>query len=141
MNRLGFLVLAVVTIALGLWSRREGWPDFVYQYVGDVLYATMAYFLCGFLLGSGVAAAKRTKLALAFCFAIELSQLWQDQPLTWLRSFQLGRLVLGQGFLWSDLACYAAGCLVGLATERLILGSPCQRTERNNQASESKGGN
>ena len=34
-----------------------------------------------------------------------------------LRATLFGRLVLGQGFLWSDLVCYAAGIAIGVVAE------------------------
>lgn len=37
-----------------------------------------------------------------------------------LRHTRAGALALGQGFLWSDLACYAAGIAIGVFIERMI---------------------
>ena len=38
-------------------------------------------------------------------------------PLDALRATLFGRLVLGPGFLWSDLVCYAAGIAIGVVAE------------------------
>ena len=47
--------------------------------------------------------------ALLFSFAIETSQLSRAAWLETLRHTTLGALILGHGFLWSDLAAYSAG--------------------------------
>jgi hypothetical protein len=60
-------------------------------------------------------------LALAFSAAIELSQLYHAPWIDSIRQTTLGGLVLGFGFVWSDLACYAAGVVLGILVERLGL--------------------
>jgi hypothetical protein len=57
---------------------------------------------------------------LAFAFVIEFSQMFHTPWLDALRAHRLAALVLGQGFLWSDLACYAAGIAVGIYVERSL---------------------
>jgi hypothetical protein len=47
----------------------------------------------------------------AVCLLVEVSQLSSADWLVGLRSTRLGALVLGRGFVWSDLLCYAAGAL------------------------------
>ena len=106
-GRYGLLILA--TIALGLASRR--FPVFG-PAPGDVLYATMAYW--GFRLLAPYRARRGAAIAaVGFCFGIEFSQLWHPVWLVAWRSHPLGALVLGRGFLGSDLACYAAGVALG----------------------------
>jgi hypothetical protein len=51
--------------------------------------------------------------AVAWCFAIELSQLYRAPWIDAVRATTPGRLVLGQGFHAFDLVCYVIG--VGLA--------------------------
>ena len=46
------------------------------------------------------------------CFGIEFSQLLSYEWLMQLRSTRMGALVLGQGFLWSDIVAYTAGVLL-----------------------------
>ena len=41
--------------------------------------------------------------------AVELSQLYHAPWIDSIRQTTLGGLILGFGFLWSDLACYAVG--------------------------------
>ncbi|WP_410503428.1 DUF2809 domain-containing protein [Hymenobacter sp. AT01-02] len=59
-------------------------------------------------------------VAAGFALAIELSQLCHTPWLMQLRATRLGALVLGHGFLWSDLACYGVGILAGVGLEGLV---------------------
>ncbi len=44
---------------------------------------------------------------------LEIAQLWHPVFLEYLRSFYLGRVLLGTTFAWSDFPHYAAGALIG----------------------------
>ena len=61
----------------------------------------------------------RAAAALAFCFMIEFTQLHRRPWLDEVRATTLGSLVLGQGFLASDLLCYTVG--VGIAVSLDVL--------------------
>jgi hypothetical protein len=120
-SRALYLLLAVATVALGLASRRfgGGLPRFVVAYVGDVLWAAMVYLL--------IAAAWRTAStgrvaagAAIFSLAIELSQLYHAPWIDAVRQTRIGGLVLGFGFLWSDLACYAVAIALAAALDRVL---------------------
>jgi hypothetical protein len=50
---------------------------------------------------------------------VELSQLYHAPWIDGLRQIRLAALLLGHGFLWSDLVCYAVGVGVGALTESL----------------------
>lgn len=113
--------LTLIVIGLGLASRSDAaatLPTFLCEYAGDTLWALMVFLGFGFLFprwstaGLAVAAA-------GFCFAIEFSQLWQHEWLNRLRDTRPGALVLGRGFLWSDLLCYSAGILIGATGEAI----------------------
>lgn len=56
--------------------------------------------------------------ALAFSYAVELSQFVQTPWLNAVRDMKLGGLVLGFGFKWTDLVCYAVGVSMGAAGDR-----------------------
>jgi hypothetical protein len=60
----------------------------------------------------------RAAVALAFCFAVELSQLWRFPVLDALRRTTAGHLVLGSGFDPRDFGAYAAGVLTAVLLER-----------------------
>lgn len=115
------LAAAITTIGLGLASRRFGaaLPEFVAAYAGDTLWALLVYLLLT-VAAPSAAIAHRALAALAFAFAIEASQLYHAPWIDELRANRLGALILGSGFLWSDLACYAAGIALGALTESLL---------------------
>ncbi len=116
-NRLLYLTLIVSVVALGLASRHFSFlPGFVHLYIGDALWALMVFLIFGFLF------ARKTTLqlavyALCFSYAIEFSQLYQAPWIDAIRANRLGGLVLGFGFLWSDLVAYIAGISLGAAAE------------------------
>ena len=56
-------------------------------------------------------------LALAFSVAVELSQLYHAPWIDSIRHTTIGGLILGFGFLWSDLACYALGVVLGVLVD------------------------
>ena len=111
-----YLALVIAVIILGLLSRKI---SAIPSWTGDMLYALMMFFIvrCCFI-------RKRTSfvalLSIAICFAIECSQLYQAGWINNLRSTLPGRLVLGQGFLWTDLVAYTAGVLLGTGVDKLI---------------------
>lgn len=121
--RVLWIGVMVVVIALGIGSRRFGraLPHFVAAYAGDTLWATLAFLGIGFLMPrAGI--ARVALLAYGFSVLIELSQLYHAPWIDAVRHTTLGGLVLGFGFLWSDLACYAAGVGLGAALEWGLLG-------------------
>ena len=105
-------------VGLGLASRspQMPWPSFIATYAGDTLWALLVFLGFGFLFPR--ATTRHVALAAAaFSFFIELSQLYHAPWLDALRHHRLAALVLGQGFLWSDLVCYAVGIAIGTGAE------------------------
>jgi hypothetical protein len=72
-NRITYFILIIATIILGLLSRHF---KIIPLFIGDILYATMAYFIMRFLF-IGKTVKFSFIAALIFCFAIEFSQLYQ----------------------------------------------------------------
>ena len=109
-RRLCYLILWIFMVALGLGSRSFGshLPIFVAEYAGDTLWAAMVYFGIGFLFPS-VRLLRKALAALLFSYCIEISQLYQAGWINAIRGTTLGALVLGHGFLWSDMVCYTVG--------------------------------
>jgi len=52
---------------------------------------------------------------------IEMSQLYQAEWINNIRHTTLGGLILGQGFLWSDIVAYTAGVIIGALFEIVFL--------------------
>lgn len=116
-----YLSLVILVIILGLSSRHFAvyLPSWVNLYLGDCLWALMVFFIVGIIFR-----AIDTKwvaiLALTFCFCIELSQLYHSQWIDAIRSTRIGGLILGWGFLWSDLIAYSIGIAIGVFADKII---------------------
>lgn len=101
-------------MGLGILSRKFSnlLPDIINTYLGDAIWAAMIYVMMAFVFSQKL--PKQIAIfSLLFCYAIELSQLYQAPWINAIRNTTLGALVLGSGFLWSDLLAYALG--VGMA--------------------------
>ncbi len=119
--RIAYLIAAIVIIVLGLASRRyaEHLPEFIADYAGDTLWALTAF------LGVRTAFPNWKILnaafaALLFAFSIEVSQLYQATWVDQLRHTTIGGLILGYGFLWTDLLCYCVGVCSGAIADTLL---------------------
>ena len=105
--------LLLATVALGLATRQypSAFPPWLARDGGDALWAGTVFWLVA-LLRPGLATRRVARAALAIAYGVELSQLYHAPWIDAVRASRLGALVLGQGFVWSDLFRYAAG--VGL---------------------------
>lgn len=114
-KRLIYIILTIVTMILGLASRKYGslLPNFLREYSGDALWALMVYFGFSFVFIK-LSISKRGIIALVFSFAIEFSQIYQGVWINKIRDTTLGGLILGHGFLVSDLICYTVGIIIGV---------------------------
>lgn len=121
-KRITFLIVSFTTIAIGLLVRlkKQWFPDVVNLYLGDVLYAFMMFYIVSFLMPSKSSWTRGT-IALLICFAIELLQLYHANWINAVRQTLPGRLVLGSGFLWSDLLAYCIGVTAALLFDKFIL--------------------
>ncbi|WP_347158175.1 DUF2809 domain-containing protein [Pontibacter chitinilyticus] len=111
-----YLLLLLVVITAGLLSRKiTGVP----LMTGDVLYAMLVFVLVSYFFRSG----KTFGIALSsmlICYSIEISQLCRAPWLVAIRRTTLGKLVLGQGFLWSDMGACTLGVLLCLTVLYLV---------------------
>jgi hypothetical protein len=121
-NRILYFLLVVLVIFAGLLSRKIAYqlPYFVNLYLGDTLWALMVFLIAGFLFPKS-ATMYITLAALSFCFLIEISQLYHANWIDAIRQTTLGGLILGYGFLWTDLLAYSAGVAAGSLLEKLFL--------------------
>jgi hypothetical protein len=113
-KRLTFLFAAGLSVILGLGVRefRRYVPDYLDFWVGDAIWAMMIFWMVCFIKPSSKF-VYNALTALLFCYTIELSQLYQADWINDLRSTTFGTLVLGHGFLWSDLLAYSFGVSFG----------------------------
>jgi hypothetical protein len=107
-TRILYFFIICLVIILGLLSRKL---DFVPLFVGDILYAMMIYFIVRFLLLKADLKII-TFISILTCYGIEILQLYQANWIVEIRNTTLGHLVLGQGFLWSDLLAYTFGIIL-----------------------------
>jgi hypothetical protein len=121
MKRLYYLMATLLTMVIGLLSRRytEG-GDFIHDYVGDAIWASMIYLGFRFLMPSQTIKTAFLS-ALIFCYVIEISQLNQSDWLNQLRRTTLGGLILGFGFLWSDFLMYTLGIIVAAWIDKKVV--------------------
>ncbi|KAF1680774.1 DUF2809 domain-containing protein [Bacillus mexicanus] len=123
-NRWIYAALTFVIIGLGLGSRTFSsvLPDIVNTYLGDSLWAAMIFTGCGFLFQK-LKTMRTGIISLSFCFIIEFSQLYHAEWIDRIRDTTLGGLVLGYGFLWSDIEAYTMGIAASAAIELFVLNS------------------
>ena len=119
-NRLLYLLLTIIVMILGLLSRKiSGLPKIIELYSGDILWALMVFLLFAFLFNK-----KSTIFIISWAiicsYSIEISQLYHAPWIDAIRNTVLGGLILGFGFLWSDLVCYTIGIIIGIIIDIMI---------------------
>ena len=121
-SRVLYAGLVVLVVALGLASRRfaDAFPDGVRLYAGDVLWAAMVYFAAA-VVWRRAPVARIGVGALLFSVLVEASQLYHAPWIDAVRATRLGGLVLGFGFLWSDVVCYAIGVGLGAMVDAVLV--------------------
>lgn len=120
-NRIVYLFLTMLVISSGLFSRKlaHQLPEQVNLYLGDSLWALMIFLITGCVFNK-VSTFQALVIAISFCYLIELSQLYHADWIDIVRHTTLGGLILGYGFLWSDILAYSIGVGCGAILEKLI---------------------
>ncbi len=121
-SRALLLPLMVLVVALGLGSRSAVaavyLPRFLRAYAGDTLWAALVY-LCLLFVLPRLPMRQAAAWTLGISVLVELSQLLHIPWLDALRAHRFGALLLGRGFVASDLVCYAAGVALASGTDLL----------------------
>jgi len=109
-----YLLLFVFCTWLALATRHHAnwFPPFVAEYGGDTIWAGMFVFFLRIFFPR-VTLWKLVIINYVLGALDEISQLYQAPWIIALRHTRLGGLMLGFGFLWSDLLCYALGTAMG----------------------------
>ncbi len=115
-NRILYAIVIVLVIILGLFSRHYPLSPFIDAYAGDTLWALMVFFIVGFIFPTA-SILKIVLIALSFSFCIEFSQLYHESWIDEIRQNKFIALIIGRGFLWSDLVCYTFGITIGSLIE------------------------
>ncbi len=124
-----YLMLALITVGLGLTSRKfaNHLPAILHKNAGDILWATMVFFLVALLLPT-LSTLRVAVITGAFSLAIECLKLAKIGWLVAFRNHPIGHLIFGSVFSYTNLLCYAVGILLGAATEwRILSGKPIKR--------------
>lgn len=121
-SRLRYFLPFCSVIALGLSSRvySSHLPTVVATYGGDTLWAMMVFLGLG-LLFPKAPTFRLAVIAATIAYLDELSQLYHASWLDAIRHTTIGGLVLGYGFLWSDLVCYSIGIATAGCIEAILL--------------------
>lgn len=120
-NRIIYSITVLLTIILGLISRRFSniFPIWINAYLGDALWALMIYQIFA-IIYKNKSIKTVAILSILFCYLIEITQLYHASWIDSLRSTTLGGLVLGYGFLWSDILAYSIGVFSGIVVEMIL---------------------
>jgi uncharacterized membrane protein len=116
-KRVLYIITIIIIIILGLLSREiEGVPLFM----GDIFWAMMVFFILAFMLDNK-SSYYILVLSIIITYIIEITQLYHRPWIDNFRSTSIGHILLGRGFLWSDLVAYLEGIIVGHYINTLIL--------------------
>jgi hypothetical protein len=121
LKKLIFLLLFLFCtwLALATRSHSQWFCHLVATYGGDTIWAAMFLFFLRIFFGT----ITLWKLALINFFlgaSDEVLQLYQAPWIQAIRHTRIGGLLLGFGFLWSDIVCYAIGTLIAFVIILLI---------------------
>jgi hypothetical protein len=115
-KRIVYFILIGTIIVLGLLSRKY---SIIPLWVGDVLWATMIYFMLRFFL-LNASVQKIALISIITSYTIEFSQLYKAEWIDNLRHTFPGRMILGETFFWGDLVSYTAGILIGVLVDNIV---------------------
>jgi len=113
LRKLLYLILFIFFIWLAFATRihHQWFHPLIVKYGGDVIWAGMFLFFLRFFFD------KTSLWTLALInyvlgVADEVSQLYHAPWIDAIRDTAIGGAMLGHGFLWSDIVCYAVGTLM-----------------------------
>ena len=112
----------LLAAAFGLATRTpvvSDWP-IIGTYGGDGAWTMAA---CGGLRAvlPGRSSVVIAAAGLAASFMVEASQTVSIEWLDHFRETRIGALLVGRGFLWSDLAAYSVGAAISWILDRIVL--------------------
>jgi len=116
-----YFLLVLITVVIGISTRKlpQLFHPFIAVYGGDTLWALL-FFIIARIIWIKKPIWVIVVITYSFCILIECSQLYQGEWIVRWRQTFAGQMLLGQGFLWSDFACYAVGVLIGCAIAYMI---------------------
>ena len=111
-----YLGVIALLIAMGLPSRMVPniFPSWYVLYAGDFLWAAVVFY--SFCLLFNIKTKQAVLVSLLTVYLIEISQLFHPPWLQEVRQIKFFALIIGHGFLWSDIIAYT----FGIATAALL---------------------
>lgn len=115
-----FLLFIFLTwLALATRNHKNWFCPLVVQYGGDTIWAAMFLFFLRIFF-TKINIVKLAIINFLLGAADETLQLYQAPWIQAIRHTKIGGLLLGFGFLWSDITCYFIGTLLSLCAIVLI---------------------
>lgn len=120
-----YILTTLLVVCLGLLSRKFSYllPEAINNYLGDALWAVMIYLMMA-TIGKSRSVNRVALYSILFCYVIEVSQLYHAPWIDAIRNTRLGGLILGFGFLWSDIMAYTMGVSTMFLIEKIIYKKP-----------------
>ena len=111
-----------MVIIFGLGSRTfpRHVPQLITPYLGDVLWAFCVYLIIGCLFPR-LSTLKVFLFTILFAYSIEATQLYRAPWIDAIRADKLVTLVLGHGFMWTDIFSYTFGSVLGVIFDRVYV--------------------
>ena len=106
------LVPLVIFTAFATRSGSPLIPAFIAEYGGDTLWAWMVFMVIRMISPAG-RFGFQPSITLGIAYLCEFSQLYHAPWIDAIRGYRLGVILLGDCFVWSDIACYTVGILCG----------------------------
>jgi hypothetical protein len=129
-NLLLYALLMGGTIFLGLGSRRidHFLPGLMQKNTGDVLWATMAFWLWAMLI------SRRSTLYVAgvtalFSLCVECFKFVHTPWLDAIRTTVMGHLIFGYAFSWNNLVCYLLGIGIAAGIDHMLQNAEFRRKQ------------
>lgn len=118
-KRLIYLLILFIIVCIGLYSKRM--TGIITEIIDfkDVVWAVMIYFLFRIVFIDW-SIKKVAAIGILFSLIVEVSQLYHDDWIDKLRKTFLGELILGSGFVWSDLFAYLCGIVFGIIIDCFV---------------------
>ena len=119
--RLRILLLLIMIIPLGLGTKWYGGPGAVWvnDYAGGLLYEIFWCLFVAFIWPRLFPLLISLSVFLITCM-LEVLQLWHPPFMEFIRSYWIGRTLIGTSFSWLDFPHYMAGSVLGWLIIRFI---------------------
>jgi hypothetical protein len=108
------VVSLLIVVPLGFYTKFYAGPaaNWVNNSLAGTFYEIFWCLLISLFLDKGRPWAIAAGVLVVTC-GLEFLQLWHPPALTFVRSYFIGRAVLGTSFAWSDFPYYFLGCGIG----------------------------